>query len=155
MKKTHDVEVTTSVQKSQEAQYSLDPESFFVNCSWGSRPYGVAINEALYHVFIVELKQSTDRDNGSPEVKEVAANEQYKSIISTPKVAAPKWEFNQINFVVGNRCGGLVVENDCYIKLRKLDVHERKKDKLFADHVTQVCKLHNQVNVSIPPAGAS
>jgi len=35
----------------------------------------------------------------------------------------------------------------CYTKLKKLDVQEGKKGKLFADHVTQVCKAHNQVIV--------
>ena len=52
----------------------------------------------------------------------------------------------QINFVVGNR--GSVVESDFYTKLKKLDVQEGKKDKLFADHVTQVCEAHNRVIVS-------
>jgi len=48
------------------------------------------------------------------------------------------WEFEQINFVVGN-CAS-VVENDFYTKLKKHDIQEGKKDKLFADHVTQVCE---------------
>ena len=69
-------------------------------------------------------------------MKQAEATEQHKSIISAHKAAAPKWEFEQINFVVGNR--RLVVESDFYIKLKKFDVQEGKKDKLFADHVTQV-----------------
>jgi len=48
--------------------------------------------------------------------------------------------------VVGN-CGS-VVESDYYTKLKKLDIQEGKKDKLFADHVTQVCEAHNRVIVS-------
>jgi len=79
-------------------------------------------------------------------VKEAEANEQHKSIISALKAAAPKQEFEQINFVVGN-CGS-VVESDFYTKLKKLDVQEGKKDKLFADHVTQVCEARNRVIVS-------
>ena len=79
-------------------------------------------------------------------MKEAEANEQRKSIIGALKAAAPKWEFEQINFVVSNH--GSVVESDFYTKLEKLDVHEGKKDKLFADHVTQVCEAHNQVIVS-------
>jgi len=67
-------------------------------------------------------------------VKEAEANEQHKSIVSALKAAAPKWEFEQINFVMGNR--GSVVQSDFYSKFKKLDVQERKKDKLFADHVT-------------------
>jgi len=56
----------------------------------------------------------------------IEANEQYKSIISALKTAAPEWEFEQINFVVGNR--GSVVESDFYTKLKKLDIQERKKE---------------------------
>ena len=79
-------------------------------------------------------------------MKDAEANEQHKSIIGALKATAPEWEFEQINFVVGNR--GLVVESDLYTKLKKLDVQEGKNDKLFADHVTQVCEAHNQVIVS-------
>jgi len=48
--------------------------------------------------------------------------------------------------VVSNR--GSVVESDFYSKLKKLDIQEEKKDKLFADNVTQVCEAHNWVIVS-------
>jgi len=41
-----------------------------------------------------------------------------------------------------------VVEIDFYTKLKKLDIQGGKKDKLFADHVTQVCQAHNRVIVS-------
>jgi len=47
VEKAQDIEVTIPVKKSQEAWYNLDLESFFVNCFWGRRPNGVAINEAL------------------------------------------------------------------------------------------------------------
>jgi len=146
VEKAQDVEVTIPVKKSQEAQYNLDPESFFVHHFWGIRPYGVAINEALQIIYILEFKQSTDRDKGFLQEKEAEANEQHKSIISALKVAAPKWEFEQINSVVGNR--GLVVESDFYTKLKKLDVQEGKKDKHFADHVTQICEAQNRVIMS-------
>jgi len=104
------------------------------------------MNEALQIVYILEFKRSTDRDKGFLEVKKEEANEQHKSIIGALKAAASKWEFEQIDFVVGNR--GSVVESDFYTKLKKLDVQEGKKDKLFADHVTQVCEAHNRVIVS-------
>ena len=68
------------------------------------------------------------------------------SSIGALKAAAPEWEFEQINFVVGNR--GKVVESDFYTKLKKLDIQEGKKDKHFADHGTQVCEAHNLVIVS-------
>jgi len=58
-------------------------------------------------------------------VKDAEAHEQHKSIISALKAAAPEWEFEQINFVVGNR--GSVVESDFDTKLKKLDVQEEKK----------------------------
>jgi len=79
-------------------------------------------------------------------VKEAEANEQHRSIIGALKAAALKWEFEQIIFVVGN-CGS-IVESDFYTKLKKLDVQEGKKDKVFANHVTQVCVAHNRVIVS-------
>jgi len=90
-------------------------------------------------------ERSTDRGEVFLEVKEAEANEQRKSIIRALKAAAPKWEFEQIYFVVGNRRS--VVESDFCTKLKRIDVQEGKKDKIFADHVTQVCKVHNQVIV--------
>jgi len=96
------------------------------------------INKDLQITCILEFKRSTDRNKGFLEVKEAEANEQHKSIIGALRAAAPKWEFEQINFVVGDR--GSVVESHFYTKLKMLDVQEGKKDKLFADHVTQVAK---------------
>ena len=58
----------------------------------------VAIDEAAQIVYILEFQRSTDR----VEVKEAEANEHHNSIISALKVAAPKWEFEQINLVVGD-----------------------------------------------------
>ena len=79
-------------------------------------------------------------------MSDTEANEQHKSIIGALKAAAPEWEFEQIKFVVGNR--GSVVESSFYTKLKKLDIQEGKKDKLFADHVTQVREAHNRVIMS-------
>jgi len=134
------------VQKSQETWYNLDPVSFFVNQFWGRRPDGVAINEALQIVYILDSKRSTGRDDGFLEVKEAESNERHKSIIGALRAAAPKWEFEQIDFVVGNH--GSMVESNFYAKLKKLDVQEGKKDKLFADHVTQICEAHDRVILS-------
>ena len=53
--------------------------------------------------------------------------------------------------MVGN-CGSMV-ESDFYTKLKKLDIQEGKKDKLFADHVTKVCEAQSGDCV-LPPAGA-
>ena len=112
--------MTIPGKKLQEARYNLDPGSFSVNCFWGRRPDGVTINEDLQIVYILASKRSTDRDEGFLEVKKAEANEQHKSIISALKAAAPKWKFEQVNFVVGNR--GLVVESDFYTRFKKLDV---------------------------------
>ena len=85
-------------------------------------------------------------------MKEAEANGQHKNIISALKATAPKWEFEPMNFVVGNRRS--VVESNFYTKLKKFDVQEGKKDKLFADHVTQVCKAHNRVIGVLPSVDA-
>ena len=69
----------------------------------------------------------TNRDEGFLEVKDAEANDQHKSIIGALKAAAPEWEFEQINFVVGNH--GSVVESDFYTKLKKLDIQEGKKTR--------------------------
>jgi len=58
-------------------------------------------------------------------VKDAEANEQHKSIIGALKAAAPEWEFEQINFVVGNRES--VVESDFYTKLKSLVYKKEKK----------------------------
>ena len=123
--KAQDIEVTIPVEKSQEAQYNLDPGSFFVNRFWGRRPDGVAINEALRIVNTLEFNRSKERDEGFLEVKEAEANQQHKSIIGAFREAAPKWEFDQIDFVVGNR--GYVVESDFYKSSKSLMYRKEKK----------------------------
>jgi len=45
-------------------------------------------------------------------VKESEANAQRKSIISALRAAAPKWEFEQMNFVVGN-CNEIMQRQWC------------------------------------------
>ena len=96
--------------------------------------------------YVLEFQRSTDRDEEFLQVKEAEANEQHKSIIGALKAGALEWEFEKINFVMDNRTS--VVESDFYTKLKKLDVQGGKKDKLFADYVTRVCKAHNQVIVT-------
>jgi len=109
----------------KEARYNLDPGSFFVNRFWGRRPDGVAINEALKIGYTLEFKRSTDRDEGFLEVKDAEANEQHKRIIGALKAAAPKWEFEQIHFVVGNRRS--VVESDFTPSSKSLIYMKEKK----------------------------
>ena len=80
--------------------YNLDPGSFFVNRFWGRRPDGVATNEALKIVYVLEFKRSTERDEGFLEVKDTEASEQHKSIIGALKAAALKWEFEHNRVIV-------------------------------------------------------
>jgi len=146
--KAQDIEVTIPVKKSQETRYNLglNPGSFFINPFWGRRPDGVAINEALKIVYIFEFKRSTDKDEGFLEVKDAEDNEQHKSIIDALKVAAPEWEFEQINL--------WWVTADQWLRAtstpstKSLIYKKEKQDKLFTDHVTQVCKAHNCVIAS-------
>jgi len=123
--KAQDIEVTIPVKKSQEARYNLNPGSFFKKRFLGRRPDGVAINEDMQMIYILELKWSTDRDEGFLGVKEAEANEQHISIIGALKDAAPKWDFEQIDFVVSDR--GSVVESDFYTNLKSLMYKKAKK----------------------------
>ena len=52
----------------------------------------------------------------------------------------------QINFVVGY-CR-FVVGTDSYTKLKKLDIQEGKKPRIFADRLMQVCEAHDRVILS-------
>jgi len=63
--KAQDIEVTVPVKKSQEARYNLDPESFFVNCFWGRRLDGVAVNEALQIVYVLDSDDLKGRQTGT------------------------------------------------------------------------------------------
>ena len=55
--------------------------------------------------------------------------------------------------MVGNR--GSAVESDFYTKLKKLDIQEGKKDKLFADHGEDTgLRSAQSGDCVLPPAGA-
>jgi len=64
------------------------------------------------------------------------------------RAAAPTWEFEQINFVVGNPGCRSAAESDFYTKFEELDVHEGKKDRLFTDYVKQMYEAHDRVTLS-------
>jgi len=70
------------------------------------------INKNHRTLYILEFKRSSDRYEDFPGVKEDEANEQRTSIIEALRAAAPKWTFEQIDFVAGRR--GVVVEDDFY-----------------------------------------
>ena len=47
-------------------------------------------------VYISEIKQSTDRDEGFLEVKKAEADEQHNSTISALRAAAPKGDLSRV-----------------------------------------------------------
>ena len=65
VEKAQDIEMTIPVQKIQEARHNFDSVVFFVNRSWGRRPDGVAINQALQIVHILNLNGRQTGTRGS------------------------------------------------------------------------------------------
>jgi len=116
---------------------------FYENRFWNRRPDGVVINKYHRTLYILEFKQSSDRNGDFLRVKEDEANEQHKSIIEALKAAAQEWTFEPISFVAGRR--GAVVEDDLYNKLEKLNVQAWKKDKILLAHVQRICEAHDTV----------
>ena len=101
------------------------------------------INKNHQTLYILEFKQSSDRNEDFQRVKEDEANEQHTSIIEALKAAAPERTFEQINFVAGGH--GAVVEDDFYNKLERLNVQAGKKDKILMAHVQRICEAHDTV----------
>ena len=100
--KAQEIEENLPVPKHQQARCSDNPESFFVDHIWGRQPDGVVFNVKLKRNFCLEFKWSTDREEGFLGVKEAKANEKQNSIITVLRAVVPKWEVEQINFVIGN-----------------------------------------------------
>jgi len=71
-------------------------------------------------------------------VQEAKTSSRKASSVRSEQLLPPKSEFEKINFVVVSR--GSAVKSDCYTKLKTINVQEEKKDKLCADHMTQVYK---------------
>ena len=92
-----------------------------------TRLHTTAFALSHYTLYILEFKQSSDRNEDFLRVKEDEASEQHKSIMKARKSAAQEWTFEQINFVAG-RCGA-VVEDDFYNKLEKLNIQMYKQGK--------------------------
>ena len=101
------------------------------------------INKYHRTLYILEFKQSSDRNKDLLRVKEDETNEQHRSIIEALGAAAPEWTFEQINFEAGRR--GAVVEDDFYNKLEKLNVQAGKRDKILLAHVQRICEAHDTV----------
>ena len=60
-------------------------------------------------------------------LRQIELSKDAFSNIGALRAAALEWEFERINFVVGNR--GSVVESDFYTKLEKLHVHTLRREK--------------------------
>jgi len=119
------------------------------NVLWKSfrnqRSDGIVINKYHWTLYILEFKQSSDRNKDFLRVKEDEANEQHRSIIEALRAPAPECMFEQINFVAGSR--GAVVEDDFYNKLEKFNVQAGKRDKILLAHVQRICEAHDTVQV--------
>jgi len=143
MAKAADIEKTIVVKEHERAHYDFDPTMFYENRFWNRRPDGIVINKYHRTLYILEFRQSSDRNKDFLRVKEDEANEQHRSIIEALRAAARDWTFEQINFVAGRR--GAVVEYDFYNKLEKLNVQAEKRDKILLAHVQRICKAHDTV----------
>jgi len=84
-----------------------------------------------------------DRNEDFLRVKEDEANEQLERIFEALNAAAPKWTFEQIDFLAGRR--GAVVEDDFYHKLKRPNVQAGKRDKILEAHVQRICKANDTV----------
>jgi len=79
------------VKEHERARYDFDPTMFYENRFWNQRPDGIVINKNQRKLYILEFKQSLDRNEEFLRVKEDEANEQHRSIIEALKAAAPEW----------------------------------------------------------------
>jgi len=139
--KAAEIEKMISVKEHERGRYDLDPAMFYVNRFWNRRPDGIKINKNHRTLYILECKQSSDRNEDFLRVKEDEANGQHKSIIEVLKATAPEWMIEHMNFVAGRR--GVLVEDDFYDKLNRLNVQAGKKDKILAAHVQRICEAHD------------
>ena len=130
---------TIAVKEHEKERYDFDPTMFYENCFWNQRPDGIVINKYHRTSYILEFKQSSDRNENFLRIKEVEANEQHENIFEALKAAAPAWTFEQINFAA-RRC-----KANFYNKLERLNVQARKRDKILLAYVERICKAHDTV----------
>jgi len=141
--KAADIEKMIAVKEHERKPYDIDPAMFGENRFGNRRPDGIVINRNHQTLFILEFKRSSDRNENFQKIKEDEANKQHKSIIKSLKAAAQDWTIEQINFVAGKR--GVIVEDDFYNKLEKLNVQAGKKDKILLAYVQRICEAHDKV----------
>jgi len=85
------------VKEHERERYDFDLTMFYENRFWNQRPDGIVINKYHQTLYILEFKQSSDRNMDFLRVKEDEANEQHRSIIETLRAAAPKWTVGRVN----------------------------------------------------------
>jgi len=92
---------------------------------------GIVIIKNHQTLYTLEFKRLSDRTKDFLRVKEDSdeANEQHNSIIKALKAAAPKWPFEQINFVARRR--GAVVKDDFSITSSKGLMYKQRKEARF------------------------
>ena len=75
MEKAADIEKTIVVKEHEWARYDFDPTIFDENSFWNRRPGGIVINKYHCTIYILEFKQSSDRNKDLLRVKEDETNE--------------------------------------------------------------------------------
>jgi len=75
--KAADIEKTIVVKEHERARYDFDLTMFYENRVWNQRPDGIVIKKCHRTLYILELKQSSDRNKDFVRVKEDEANEQH------------------------------------------------------------------------------
>jgi len=82
------IEKTISVKEHEREHYDFDPTILF----WNRRLDGIVINENHRTLYILESKQSSDRNEDFLGVKVDEANKQYKSIIEAAQSGCPRMD---------------------------------------------------------------
>ena len=83
MGKAADIEKMIAVKEHERARYDFDPTMFYEHRFWNWRPDGIVINKYHHTLYILELKQSSDRNKDFLRVKEDEANEYHRERIDS------------------------------------------------------------------------
>jgi len=60
--KAADIDKTIAVKVHERERYDFDPTMFYENRFWNRRPHGMVINKNHRTLYILEFKQSSDRN---------------------------------------------------------------------------------------------
>jgi len=78
--KAAEIEQTISVKEHERERHDFDPTVFYGNRFWNQRQDGIVINKDHRTPHILEVKQSSDRNQDFVGVKEDEANVQHKKL---------------------------------------------------------------------------